>query len=371
VVERPAAFRYEGRWVGGEKEKLVNVVPPVSLRLTPPVAVFPAGGPSRREFRVPVRQYAKGKLSAVVHLELPAGWTVEPREARVTLAAEGEETVARFVVTSSAAAAEGQAPIAAVAAVNGHEFRQGDTVVAYDHIQERRLYRPATTRGLVLDVKVNPAARVGYVAGVGDEVAEAIGQLGVPLTALSADDLADGDLSRFSTIVTGVRAYQARPDLRRSQSRLMRWVEDGGHLVVQYNRGEFNPNAQEPSPYAPYPARVSTARITDETAPMEMLAPSSPLLTTPNRISSRDWAGWTQERAIQLFETQDSRYTDLLAAADAFPKNAGQKRGLLVDAAVGKGTWTYVALVLFRELPAGVPGAYRLLANLVSRPRSR
>src|SRR5262249_48622309 len=187
----------------------------------------------------------------------------------------------------------------------------------------------------------------------------------------SADDLADGDLSRFSTIVTGVRAYQARPDLRRSQSRLMRWVQDGGHLVVQYNRGEFNPNPNEPSPYAPYPAPVSTAPITDDAAALEVLAPASPLLTVPNRIGPRDWEGWVQERAIQAFETQDPRYTDLLAAADPFPKNAGQKRGLLVDATVGKGTWTYVALVLFRELPAGVPGAYRLLANLVSRPRSR
>jgi hypothetical protein len=214
-------------------------------------------------------------------------------------------------------------------------------------------------------------------------VAEAIRQLGVPLTFLGADDLAFADLGRYSTIVTGIRAYQARPDLRSYHRRLMKYVEDGGNLVVQYNKLDFNrlfepPRAgglsgQSPtrgdSPFAPYPAAVTTARVTDETAPVRVLAPGSGLLTAPNRLGEADWAGWVQERGLYFLEPHDPRYSELLAMADPFPENPGEKKGGLVEARVGRGTWTYVGLGLFRQLPAGVPGAYRLLANLVSRPR--
>ena len=157
----------------------------------------------------------------------------------------------------------------------------------------------------------------------------------------------------------------------------MRWVEAGGHLVVQYGRAAMNrlapsappPAEGAPSPYAPFPASVTPERISDETTPMRLLAPEHPLFTTPNRIGGGDWSGWVQERGIQLLLQKDPRYLELLAATDPFPYNPGEKRGLLVDAKVGKGTWTYVGLVLFRQVPAGVPGAWRLLANLVSRGR--
>jgi hypothetical protein len=143
---------------------------------------------------------------------------------------------------------------------------------------------------------------------------------------------------------------------------------------VQYNRDAFNrvsPASAAPpgaaSPYVPYPAAVTSARISDETAPLRVLAPDHPLLNTPNRIRDEDWAGWVQERGIQLLDARDPRYVEILAATDPFPDNPGEKQGLLVDAAVGKGTWTYVGLVLFRQVPAGVPGGWRLLANLVGR----
>jgi hypothetical protein len=177
--------------------------------------------------------------------------------------------------------------------------------------------------------------------------------------------------------VTGIRAYETRPDLRSAHGRLLRWVEAGGHLVVQYNRAAFNRLAPEapaspadvPSPYVPFPAAVTAERISDEAAPMRVLAPSHPLLTAPNRIGPADWEGWVQERGIQLLAARDPRYTELLASTDPFPGNPGEKQGLLVEAKVGKGTWTYVGLALFRQVPAGVPGAWRLLANLV-RPGS-
>jgi hypothetical protein len=230
----------------------------------------------------------------------------------------------------------------------------------------------------VLDVRTAPEASVGYVMGSGDAVADAVRQLGVPLTLLAAEDLAFGDLSRFSTIVTGIRAYESRDDLRSVHPRLMEWVEDGGHLVVQYNRAAFNQvsphrgapgGGEEGSPFVPYPAVTTGERITDETAPLRVLVANHPLLTTPNRIGDEDWEGWVQERGTYFLDARDPRYLELLAATDPFPNNPGEKKGILVEAKVGTGTWTYVGLVLFRQIPAGVPGAWRLLANLVSRPR--
>jgi hypothetical protein len=371
-LERPVVFRSEGRWVGGERQKTVNVVPDLSVRLQPGVTVFPVSlAPQTRELRAIVRNNVKAASEARVRLEAPKGWTVEPHDLALRFAGEGREGVARFFVTQAAGLAPGEVALAAVATRGGAVFREGYQTIAYDHVEDRHLFRPATARALAVNVRTAPGTSIGYVTGVGDEVPDALRQLGLRVTLLSADDLAWGDLSRFTTIVLGVRAYHARLDLRAHHARLMRWVEEGGHLVVQYHRGEFNPDPTAPSPWAPYPARVTTSRITDETAPVEALVANSPLLTTPNRIGPRDWEGWVQERAIQLLEANDPRYVDVLAAADPFPKNAGRKKGLLVAARVGKGTWTYVGLVLFRELPAGVPGAYRLLANLVSRPRGR
>jgi LmbE family N-acetylglucosaminyl deacetylase len=381
----PAIFRYPGPFVGGEKEHVVQVVPGLSVRVSPEVTAVPlGGGKASIEVTVFAQQYEPGPGRAVVRLETPVGWQVEPASAPVRFAYEGEEIGTRFRVVPPPHLEAGTLRLRAVAARDGREYRATVQEVAYDHIQRRQLLRPAETRVLALDVRTTPGIAVGYVMGSGDAIADAIQQLGVPITLLTSDDLAFGDLSRFSTIVTGIRAYETRRDLRSSNPRLLRWVEGGGHLVVQYNRAAFNrvkpgdrpggrgePSPEVASPFTPYPAVVTSKRISDETAPIRVLAPGHPLLTTPNRIGEEDWAGWVQERAIQLLEPRDPRYEDLLAAADPFPLNPGEKRGMLVEAAVGKGTWTYVGLVLFREVPAGVPGGWRLLANLVSRPRPR
>jgi hypothetical protein len=288
---------------------------------------------------------------------------------------------ARFLVTPPEARKPGHEVLQAVAVRGGRDYRDTVQAVAYHHIQRRQLLHPAAVRVVVLDVRVDPEATVGYVMGSGDAVADAIQQLGVPVTLLTAEDLAFADLSRFSTIVTGIRAYETRGDLRSVHPRLMEWVEDGGHLVVQYNRAAFNrvsphrvsgrraPSPDATSPFVPYPAVTGRDRVTDETAPIRVLDADHPLLTTPNRIGPDDWAGWVQERGTYFLDARDPRYVELLAAADPFPNNPGEKTGLLVEAKVGEGTWTYVGLVLFRQVPAGVPGGWRLLANLVSRPR--
>ena len=377
TLRAPVAWRYEGPGSGGEKRHPVQVVPALSVRVSPEVVPVSLGAPRPVELRVFVRRFAPGAGEGRVRLEAPAGWTVAPASAPLRFAYEGAEAGARFALTPPARLAPGAAAVRAVATGDGRDFAEAVQVVEYPHVERRPLLRPAESTLLALRVAVRPGVSVGYVAGSGDGIADALRQLGARVTPLSAEDLAFSDLSRFSTIVTGIRAYEFREDLRAAHGRLMRWVEGGGHLVVQYNRDAFNrvapgggpgtPGA-DTSPFVPYPAVVTSERVTDETAPLRVLAPAHPLLTTPNRIGEADWSGWVQERGIQLLSARDPRYVELLAATDPFPNNPGEKKGLLVDAAVGRGTWTYVGLVLFREVPAGVPGGYRLLANLVSRP---
>lgn len=379
MVTEPAQWRYQ--WAGGtEKQKTVAVGSDFSVSVEPEVTVFPLASRAARELRVTVRNQRKGSGAGRVRLEVPAGWTVEPREAEVRFRHEGEEVPARFSVTPAVARPGEAAARAVFVDAAGQEFATGEQVIAYEHIQERRLVRPAVARVMTVDVATSPGIAVGYIDGVGDEVDTAIRQLGVPLTYLTADDLAFGDLSRFTTIVTGIRAYEARPDLRSFHHRLMGYVESGGNLVVQYNRLDFNrppeatggpPAPTADSPYAPYPASVTNDRITDENAVPRPLSARSGLLRGPNVISDADWQGWVQERGLNFLAVRDPRYERVVSFADPFPLNPGEKEGGLVDAGFGRGRWTYVGLGLFRQLPAGVPGAYRLLANLVSRPRSR
>ena len=379
-IRVPVVWRYEGPFVGGERRHELTVVPELSVRLTPDVAAIPLAGPRKvLELRASVRSFSKSAAPAEVRLEAPAGFTVEPPTAPLAFATEGEEAVARFRVTPPAGLRAGSLALRAVAIRDGREHRDVVQAIEYDHVERRQILRPAETRLIALDVRTTPGVSVGYVMGSGDALADAIRQLGVPITLLGEDDLLFADLSRFTTIVAGIRAYETRPDLRSAHGRLMRWVDAGGHLVVQYGRAAMNrlapgapaPPEGTPSPYVPYPASVTSERISDETTAMTLLHPQHALFATPNRIGEADWSGWVQERGIQLLAQSDARYLELLAATDPFPFNAGEKRGLLVEARVGRGTWTYVGLALFRQVPAGVPGGWRLLANLVSRPRGQ
>lgn len=391
--QQAAQYRYEGPWVGGEKQKEVNVVPVLSVHLTPEIVVAPKSTmPVKRELRVTVKNGAKGAVEAVVSID--AGkLKVEPASAPMKFRYEGEELTTRFFVTVPAGTPESEFALKAKATASGEDFTTGYQVIAYDHTQERHLFHDAASVLRVQDVKVAPGVRLGYIMGAGDETADAIAQLGVRPEMLSADDLAYGDLSKYTTIVTGTRAFQSRNDLKANYARLMKYVEDGGNLVVQYNKFEFNVLAQpatpggfsggpgggpggggarrppQDSPFAPYPASVTSDRVTVEEAPIEILAPQSRLVNAPNRITTKDFDGWVQERGLYFFGARDPRYVDVLKSSDPWPKNPGEKKGLLVETTVGKGTWSYVGLGLFRQLPSGTPGAYRILANLISRPR--
>ena len=224
-----------------------------------------------------------------------------------------------------------------------------------------------TVRALALvnafEIRVGDQLQVGYIMGVGDQVGAATEELGVKVTYLKDEDLASGNLDRFDVLVTGVRAYLNRGDLVANNHRLLRYVQEGGHLVVQYNKYEFNENQ-----YGPYPVRINRPhdRITAEDSPVKILLPDHPLFHWPNRITDKDWAGWVQERGLYFLGQWESRYQPLLELQDPWPYNDQSKRGALVLATYGKGTYLYTGLSFFRQLPAGVPGAYRLWANILS-----
>ncbi len=365
TVEQPIEHRYEGNIFSGEKRTELLVVPALSVRVSPEIAVVPTASPvsmtDPRDVQVTVTSNAPGAFEADVQLALPPGWRAEPATHQVRFARQDEAAAVRFAVYPPAGLAEGQQQIKAVAAAAGQEWARGFDVIEYPHTGRRHVYAPAATVIKAIDVVVPPKLSVGYVMGVGDRVPQAIEQLGAQVHLLTASDLAAGDLSVYDAIVTGVRAYERRPDLRAYNHRLLQYAQEGGTVLVQYNKFEFN-QAQ----YGPFPAKVSSGRVTDETSPVKVLAPEHPVFNTPNRITDRAWQAWVQERGLYFLGDRDERYRDLIELVDPFPDNAGPKRGALVEARVGKGRWMYIGLGLWRQLPAGTSGAYRLLANLLS-----
>jgi hypothetical protein len=371
--ELPIQYRYVRDIYNGDKRMELNVVPAFSAKVTPPLAVIPAAAAGAataagREVHVEVTNGTKSAATVAVRLELPAGWTATPATVPLEFGHEDESLSARFQVTAPAQVKAGAYSVRAVAtstASGAERFAAGYQVIEYPHIQRRHIIKPAETTLKIVDVKIAPGLAVGYVNGVGDQVPPAIEQLGAKLTFIEQDELAWGDLSRYNVIVTGVRAYERRADLRAYNRRLLDYVEKGGTVVVQYNKFEFNQ-----SQYGPYAAVVSGNRVSDESVPVKILVPDNPAFTFPNRIGPAAWANWVQERGLYFLGEKDPRYVDLVSMNDSFQDNPGEKLGSLVEARVGKGRWVYLGLGLWRQLPAGTDGAYQLLANLLSLPKA-
>ncbi len=372
----PIEYRYVKDIYFGDKQMELNVVPAFSVSVTPELAIIPSGGaasrPVTREIFVSVTNGGKGPAAATVALMLPTGWQATPASAPVTFEKEDEALSARFAVTAPAMARPGDYTLKAVVtskATGATEFSTGYQVIEYPHIQRRQVINPAETSLKVMDVKTAPGLKVGYIDGVGDQVPAAIEQLGAKLTFIDTNELAWGDLAKYDVIVTGVRAYERRNDLRAYNRRLLDYVNRGGTVIVQYNKNEFN-QAQ----YGPYPAQIGGAgvsgRVNDETVPVTLLVPTHPVFNFPNKIGPSAWANWTQERGQYFLGKKDAKYVDLVSMTDSFKDNPGVQLGGLVDSRYGKGRWMYVGLGLWRQLPAGTPGAYQLLANLLSLPKA-
>ena len=365
TLEQPVEYRYDNV-MAGEKRMEPKIVPAFNVRVAPDIAVIPLGTGARREVAVTIGNNAKGAAKATATLEAPAGWQVAPASAPVSFGREDEEITVKFTVAPPRPVKAGEYLVSAKvdgAAADGTKLTSttGYEVIEYPHIHRRHVVEPARTHVKVIDVALPAGLRVGYVMGVGDQVPQAIEQLGASVQMIGADELASGDLSKYDVVVTGVRAYERRPDLRANNHRLLAYAEKGGTVLVQYNKFEFN-EAQ----YGPYPAKVSSNRVTDENAPVEILAPDDPVFNRPNTIGPSAWAGWVQERGLYFLGERVPRYRDLARLADPFPLNSGPKTGALVEAQVGKGRWIYIGLGLWRQLPAGTPGAYQLMANLLS-----
>ncbi len=367
----PVASRSEGNLYSGEKRAEVHVVPKFAVSASPEIVIVPAtGGPrATRDVRVTVVNHSKAAATAEVQLEAPSGWRVAPASQAVSFSREDEATTVKFTLTPPAPAAlatlvkqgGSRLTLKASAREGGTTYAQGYQVVEYPHTTRRHVVRAPEVLVSVLDLRVKPNLTVGYVMGVGDEVPPALEQLGARVELVTEDQLAWGDLTRYDVIMTGVRAYERRADLRAYNQRLLDYARAGGTVIVNYNKFEFN-DAQ----YGPYPGKVSSRRVTDENSAVNVLVPQHPAFTTPNKITEADWKDWRQERGTYFFDKADPNYTDLVEFVEPFPFNQGPKLGGLVEAKVGTGRWIYVGLGLWRQLPAGTDGAYRLMANLIS-----
>jgi LmbE family N-acetylglucosaminyl deacetylase len=353
----PLLFSFTDR-VHGERERPVQVVPPFTVTPTREAIMFPNGAAAKVSLRV--RAGADAQRGRVF-LELPAGYSATPTEHAVELAKAGDERVLEFSVTPPPKAAErGVERALPVAEVAGRRWSLREDLIDYPHVPTQIVLQPAALKLSPVTLS-KPSGLIGYVDGSGDSIAADLVHIGAAVERLSDGDLMQGKLGRYSAIILGVRSFNTRDVLRAAQPRLMQYVHDGGTLLVQYvTRSGLSPLDV---PVGPFPLEIGRGRVTDETASVTELIADHPLLRTPHKLGAKDWAGWVQERGLYFGQTWDARYQSLLSMAD--PDEAPEKGALLV-ARHGRGRYVYTGLSFFRQLPAGVPGAYRLLLNLIA-----
>jgi LmbE family N-acetylglucosaminyl deacetylase len=350
----PVLYRWTDR-VLGERYRPLEIVPPVTLKLDRSAYLFPDR--DRREVRVTV-EAATAAVTGPVRLELPAGWTASPAETTISVTPDTPAGL-RFRVTPPR---EGAAvPVTASMTVGGVRHARGRQVIDYAHIPVTTLFPPSEAKLVRVDLATS-GSRIGYVMGSGDDVPAALEQMGYEVAMLSDEEIESGRLAGLDAIVVGVRAYNTRPALVRMQDRLLAYVKSGGTLVIQYNTTQ--PSLQDR--LGPYPFQISRDRVTVESAPVRLTA-DHPLLTRPNRIGAVDFEGWVQERGLYFAKPWAPEYEAPLSMGDP---GETPTAGSLLYARHGKGAFVYTGLAWFRQLPAGVPGAYRLFANLVSGGRS-
>jgi len=333
------------------------VAPAISVAATATAGIIPLDQTKPAMVNVRVRSNVAGKTPAQLHLDLPPGWQSQPQSAPFT----GAQTIS-FAVTPQNLEPQTYA-VTPVADFQGHAYTQGYETVGYPGLRPYNYYQPGPYKVAGVDVKVAPGLKVGYVMGTGDDVPGSLESLGVAVHLLPPGDIMAGDLSVYDVIVLGVRAYAARPELAASNGRLLDYVKQGGVLLVQYNSGEYDHN------YGPYPLTLSRdpEKVVDEAGAVQLLEPDSPIFSYPNRITPADFQGWVEERGHSFMQSWDSHYEALTEMHD--PGQDQQKGGLLY-AKYGKGAYIYMAYALYRQLPEGVPGAYRLFANLLSLPKA-
>jgi LmbE family N-acetylglucosaminyl deacetylase len=335
------------------RRRRLEIIAPVSLRFTSGVQLFAPG--AARPVTVELTA-ARARAAGTVQLDALAGWRVTPASQPFRLAAAGEH--ARFTFTVTAPAQLATAPLEASVEINGQRFSHQRVELRYDHIPFQLLQPAASLKAVSLELAIR-GRHVGYLPGAGDEVAGALEQMGYEVTPLTGADLTAERLRPLDAMVIGIRAFNTRTDLAEHLPALFAYIEAGGTVIAQYNQAD----GLGANWLAPFHLRISRDRVTDEHAPVTILAPEHPAVTTPNQITAADFDGWVQERGLYFPDQWDDRFTAILASGD--PGETPLKGGLLV-ARHGKGHFVYTSLAWFRQLPEGVPGAYRLFANLAS-----
>jgi LmbE family N-acetylglucosaminyl deacetylase len=349
-----------------------QIVPALSVTLNPPIEISPTGSNAKTlGFQVSVLNNQKNGTKGKLRLLAPDGWRAKPDEVDFTLSRKGETFTAKFTLQVPPETKSGSYRVDSIATVGDKKFQRGYDVVSYPENWTRNLYHPAQTRIERFDIRIAPNLTVGYVPGAGDEIPVAMERLGIKPQILSADDLAFGDLTRFSTIITGIRAYNVNEALQTNNQRLLNYVAGGGTLIVQYVRpmgGPAGGGMGSQFLFGPYPMSVSNSdRITVEDSSISILDPANPVFNRPNKITDNDFNGWVQERGLYFMNTWDERYTALLSGAD--PGDAPKNGGMLY-AQYGKGHYLYTGYSWFRQLPALNPGAFRIFANMISLGRN-
>lgn len=353
VITNPLIYKWVDP-VKGELWRPFEIVPPVAVNLSEDVLVFGTGAP--KQLTVLVRSAVDGKLTGTLKLQLPDGWSAVPESVPFILENRGSEALATITVHPSSREFHGS--IRAVAHIEGADYDRSLQVISYDHFPAQTLLPPAEAKVVRLDLKKEGAV-VGYIRGAGDEIPSALRNMGYEVWEMNNDQITPDNLKRLDAVVLGVRALNTNERAKFFMPAVLDYVRAGGTVVVQYNTSA----RLDPDNFAPYPLTIGRERVTDESSEVRILKPDHPVLNTPNRITSADFEGWVQERGLYFPSTWDDRYDTVLSMND--PGESPKNSSLLV-ARYGNGYYVYTGLSFFRELPEGVPGAYKLFANLVS-----
>ncbi|MFV0387441.1 MAG: NEW3 domain-containing protein [Pyrinomonadaceae bacterium] len=359
---QPVEYRYADD-IRGEIRRELNVVPKVTIGLESDLLIAPkADTASTYNVVITAKNNTPAGISGKLKLDLPKGWKSKPDSGNFSLPNSGNSTAVTFDVTIPRTAKIGDYPIRAYAEVDGKQFDQEMKVIEYPHIQTHCVYKNAVLNAEVINLKVAPV-KVGYIMGSGDKVPDALKRLGVSVTILDKRELSVGDLNRFDTIVVGVRASQVRPDFVANNGRLIDFMKNGGTLIVQYQRNDYVERG-----LAPYPVEMNgNARTVDENAKVTILDPKATIFNYPNHITDADFNNWVQERHLYSMTGWGKEYKPLLESHD---EGEGEIKGGMLEANVGKGKYIFTSYSWFRQLPKGVPGAYRIFANMISQPKA-
>ena len=339
--------------IDGELLRPFEIVPPVIVNIQEPVVLFPNS--SERQIHLTLRA-SISNARGIVRLRLPELWSVVPEHSEFQFQNKGDEQTFSFAVHPLKGSKSGT--FTGEVEIGKKVVNLGEQIAQYKHIPQQILFPVAEGKLLRIDLR-KTGRTVGYVMGAGDEVPSAIRQMGYAVSLLSDDELAEGNLDQYDVIVAGVRAYNTRPKLRIHQQRFMEYVRRGGTYIVQYVTAQRS----ESENIGPYPFNISRDRVTEEEAKITFVKPNHPLLTTPNKITDEDFTGWIQERGLYFADRWDAKYDSVLSCHDT---NEPDRSGGLLTTKYGKGNYVYCAYAFFRQLPAGVEGAYRIFANILS-----